>query len=84
MAQRVDDAEADGGSGFASSLHNAFASTDDQYVRLFEPLQTIRPSGGVVGWAALDHSGTCLHVGGVLRELVPQGDRHVQFVKVGR
>ena len=56
---------------------NAFASANDQYLRLFEPLRALK---GVVGWCALDHSGTCLHSGGVMSAALKVGQREAQFV----
>lgn len=59
---------------------NAFTSTEDQFLLLFAPLSKAVP--GVVGWCVLEHSGKCLHSGGVLSRAIPAGTRETQFSKV--
>ena len=59
---------------------NAFTSTEDQFLLLFAPLSKAVP--GVVGWCVLEHSGKCLHSGGVLSRTISVGTRETQFSKV--
>lgn len=57
---------------------NAFTSSEEQYQRMFEPLQELQ---GVVGWCALDKDGLCLHAAGELNSFT-KGQRHESLVQV--
>jgi len=64
--------------GELAKMVNGFATTVDQYRRMFEPIEQIP---GVKGWCVLDIGGTCLHSGGLLGTVEVE-KKYPEFVTV--